>query len=393
MERRCACYYGPRMGFTVLAINPGSTSTKCAIYRDTKEAWKKGVSHAPEDLARFRRLQDQLEFRGAAVRAGIAESGIPLTEISAVVGRGGLLKPLPGGVYEVNDRMKADLLSEKYGRHASNLGALIADSLAAELGIRAFIVDPVVVDELADVARYSGIPEIPRRSIFHALNQKAIAKRAAARVGKPYADCTLVIAHMGGGTSIGIHVNGLVVDVNNALDGDGPFAIERAGTVPAGDWMRWVLSHQHDPQALQLMLTGKGGLVSYLGTNDFPAIEQAARGVGSAAGGAPEATVNGTPDRPGASLDSAACDRLIRTLCYQAAKSIAGLAAFTGGKVDAVVLTGGLAFSERVVKEIGDRVSFLAPVLVFPGENELEALALGAREVLSGETCPRIYEG
>ena len=361
------------MGFTVLAINPGSTSTKCAIYRDAQEAWKSGVSHNSEDLARFRRLQDQLEYRSAAVRHGIAEAGIPLSEISAVVGRGGLLKPLPGGVYEVNEQMKADLISEKYGRHASNLGALIADSLAAELGVRAFIVDPVVVDELAAVARYSGIPEIPRRSIFHALNQKAIARRAAASLGKSYKTSTLVVAHMGGGTSIGIHVNGLVVDVNNALDGDGPFAIERAGTVPAGDWMRWVLSHQHDPQALQLMLTGRGGLVAWLGTNDFPAIERSAAG--------------------GGALDKSLSDDLIRTLCYQIAKSIAGLAAFTNGRVDAVALTGGRAFSERVVREIRDRVSFLAPVLVFPGENELEALALGAREVLTGEACPRTYEG
>ncbi len=361
------------MGFTVLAINPGSTSTKCAIYRDTQEVWKKGVSHKAEDLARFRRLQDQLEYRNKAVREGVAEAGIPLSEISAVVGRGGLLKPLPGGVYEVNERMKADLLSEKYGRHASNLGALIADSLAAELGIRAFIVDPVVVDELAAIARYSGIPEIPRRSIFHALNQKAIARRAAASLGKQYGSCTLIVAHMGGGTSIGIHVNGMVVDVNNALDGDGPFAIERAGTVPAGDWMRWVLSHQHDPQTLQLMLTGKGGLVAYLGTNDFPAIEQSAEGEGA--------------------LDEKLSDDLVQTLCYQVAKTIAGLAAFTNGRVDAVVLTGGLAFSGRVVKEIGERVSFLAPVLVYPGEDELEALALGAREVLTGETCPRTYEG
>jgi butyrate kinase len=361
------------MGFTVLAINPGSTSTKCATYRDTQEAWKKSVSHKPEELARFRRLQDQLEYRIAAVRAGVAESGIPLSEISAVVGRGGLLKPLPGGVYEVNDRMKADLVSEKYGRHASNLGALMADSLAAELGVPAFIVDPVVVDELDAVSRYSGIPEIPRRSIFHALNQKAIAKKAACRIGKPYAECRMIVAHMGGGTSIGIHVNGMVVDVNNALDGDGPFAIERAGTVPAGDWMRWVLAHQHDPQALQLMLTGRGGLVAYLGTNDFPAIEKSAEGTGE--------------------LDRSMSDQLIHTLCYQVAKSIAGLAAFTSGRLDAVVLTGGLAFSLRVVKEISERVSFLGPVLVFPGENELEALALGAREVLLGETTARTYEG
>jgi len=361
------------MDFTVLAINPGSTSTKCAIYRDTREAWKKSVSHKPDDLAKFRRMQDQLDYRSAAVRAGIDESGIPLPEISAVVGRGGLLKPLPGGVYEVNEKMKTDLRAEKYGRHASNLGALMADALAAEIGVRAFIVDPVVVDELDGVARLSGIPEIPRRSIFHALNQKAIARRAAASLGRKYEECTLIVAHMGGGTSVGIHVKGMVVDVNNALDGDGPFAIERAGTVPAGDWMRWVLAHQHDPPALQQMLTGRGGLVAYLGTNDFPSIERSAEGDGP--------------------LDRATSDQLIRALCYQAAKSICGLAAFTGGEVDAVVLTGGLAFSGRVVQEITRRVEFLGPVVVLAGENELEALALGALEVLKGRACPRVYEG
>jgi butyrate kinase len=361
------------MGFTILAINPGSTSTKCAIYRDAEEAWKKGVSHRSNDLARFRHLPEQLEYRTTAVRECLREAGIPVTEISAVVGRGGLLKPLEGGVYEVNDRMKSDLLACKYGVHASNLGALIADSLAAELGVRAFIVDPVVVDELADVARCSGIPEIPRRSIFHALNQKATAKKAARSLGKSYDECTLAVAHLGGGTSIGLHVNGRVVDVNNALDGDGPFSIERAGTVPAGDWMRWILSHQHNPEALQLMLTGKGGLVAFLGTNDFPSIECSAEGKGT--------------------LDAVQCDALIHALCYQVAKSIAALAAYSNGAVDAVVLTGGLAYSRRVVREITERVSFLGPVLIFPGENELEALAMGAREVLLGDAHARTYEG
>jgi len=361
------------MGPTILAINPGSTSTKCAIYQDTGEAWKKSVSHSPEELARRRGMREQLELRGRAVREGIEESGIPLGEISAVVGRGGLLRPLEGGVYEVNEKMKADLSTARYGTHASNLGALIADSIASEIGVRAFIVDPVVVDELDPIARYSGIPEIPRRSIFHALNQKAIARKAARGLGKPYAGCSLVVAHMGGGISIGIHVNGRVVDVNNALDGEGPFAIERAGTVPAGDWMRWVLAHQHDPQGLQLMLTGKGGLVAYLGTNDFPGIEKSAEG--------------------GGERDSALCDELIRAQCYQISKSIAGLSCFTGGRLDAIVLTGGLAFSKRVVEDITRRVSFLAPVLVFPGENELEALAMGAREVLLGEADARTYQG
>ncbi len=373
------------MPLMLLAINPGSTSTKCALYREAEEVWKKGVSHAPADLARFGRLQDQLEYRTAAVRDGLCAAGLSLKGISAVVGRGGLLKPLPGGVYEVNERMKADLAANRYGVHASNLGALIADALAAEIGVKAYVVDPVVVDELAPIARRSGIPEIPRRSIFHALNQKAVARRAAKSLGLSYEGCTLIVAHMGGGTSIGIHVDGRVVDVNNALDGEGPFAIERAGTVPAGDWMRWVLAHQHDPSALQSMLTGRGGLVAWLGTNDFTAIEAAIDGA--------DANADGTAAKTGPALDAAQARELVAALCYQVAKTIAGLAAYTGGRVDGVVLTGGLAFSRRVVEEIKRRVGFLGPVLVYAGENELEALAMGVRDVLRGEARALTYEG
>ncbi len=361
------------MAVKILAVNPGSTSTKLALYDDAAECWRKGVAHSPEEIARFRRIQDQLELRSSAVRESLAAEGISVSDISAVVGRGGLLKPLAGGVYEVNELMKADLLACKYGTHASNLGALIADAIASEIGVKAYIVDPVVVDELDPIARYSGVPQIPRRSIFHALNQKATAKKAARSLGKAYGECTLIVAHMGGGTSIGIHAAGRVVDVNNALDGDGPFSIERAGTVPAGDWMRWILSHQHDPQALQLMLTGRGGLVAYLGTNEFQEIEKSAAGSGG--------------------LDAKLCDELIRSLCYQIAKCIAGLAAFSAGRLDAIVLTGGLAFSRRVVGEISSRVSFLAPVLLFPGENELEALAMGVRDVLLGDAQAMTYKG
>lgn len=390
------------MAITILAINPGSTSTKCAFYVDEREAWKTSLSHRPEELARFQRIQDQFAYRAGVVRESLrSAAGVSLEGVSAVVGRGGLLKPLAGGVYEVNEAMKADLLACRYGTHASNLGALIADSIARESGVRAYIVDPVVVDELHPIARLSGVPEIPRRSIFHALNQKATAKKAARGLGRPYADLDLVVAHMGGGISVGLHVGGRVVDVNNALDGDGPFAIERAGTVPAGDWMRYVLSHQHDPRGLQMMITGRGGLVAYLGTNDFPAIEKAAdEAAGEAADPAVDETVlDGMPHgtRDGASLvgglDGALCARLVETLCYQVAKAIVALAAFTGGRLDAIVLTGGLAFSRRVVAEITGRVSFLAPVIVLAGENELEALASGVREVLAGEASARIYEG
>ncbi len=365
----------------ILAVNPGSTSTKIALYEGSRELWRESVSHSSDRLAAFRGLMDQLDFRGTAVRESMRRaSGSLQGRLSAVVGRGGLLRPLPGGVYEVNARMKADLTACRYGTHASNLGALIADGIAQEHGVKAYIVDPVVVDELFPLARYSGVPEIPRRSIFHALNQKATAKKAARSLGKPYEECTFIVAHIGGGTSVGVHVNGKVVDVNNALDGDGPITIERAGTVPAGDWMRYVLSRQEQSPDLQAKLTGKGGLVAYLGTNDFAAIEKAA---------SPDETVG----KPAGGLDGRLCRELIETLAYTTAKSITALSAAVCGRLDAVILTGGLVFSRAVVEDVSRRVSFLAPIMVFPGENELEALALGVREVLDGEAEARVYEG
>jgi butyrate kinase len=383
------------MGLQILAVNPGSTSTKLAIYEDTAERWRAAVAHRSEDLARLPRLGDQLEYRRAAVREALAGAAVH-GELAAVVGRGGLLKPLAGGVYEVNERMKADLASCRYGNHASNLGALIADALAREAGVRAFIVDPVVVDELGPMARCSGLPDLPRRSIFHALNQKATARKAAESLGMRYDECTLIVAHLGGGTSVGLHEAGKVVDVNNALDGEGPFAIERAGTVPAGDWMRYVLARQHQGVDLQALLTGRGGLVAWLGTNDFPAIERAAeawRAGGGAAGGPRDTGAAAAREPAGAGLDGRLCDELVSAMCYASAKAIAGLAAAVSGRVDAVVLTGGLARSERVVGEIRDRVAFLAPVLVYPGENELEALVQGVLPVLRGEAEPLVYEG
>jgi butyrate kinase len=391
------------MGLKILAINPGSTSTKLAIYEDTAELWRSSVAHRTEDLAHLPRLGDQLEYRRTAVREALGTAPVAQGDLAAVVGRGGLLKPLAGGVYEVNERMKSDLASCRYGTHASNLGALMADALAREAGVKAYIVDPVVVDEMSPLARCSGLPDLPRRSIFHALNQKATARKAAVALGRRYEDCTLVVAHLGGGTSVGLHEAGRVVDVNNALDGEGPFAIERAGTVPAGDWMRYVLARQHEGVDLQAQLTGRGGLVAWLGTNDFPSIERAAAAwrsgggasEGEPAGGTAGAPAGGPAGAPGAAsgLDGELCDRLISAMCYASAKAIVGLAAAVAGRVDAVVLTGGLAKSERVVGEIRDRVAFLAPVLVYPGENELEALALGVLAVLRGEVEPRRYEG
>jgi len=358
----------------VLVINPGSTSTKIALYGSEGERRAVAISHEAGELAGFASVADQLPFRkGLIVEALRREAWLPDPQeaLAAVVGRGGLLHPLAGGVYRVNADMKQDLLRARYGSHASNLGALLADELAAPHGVPAFIADPIVVDELSVLARYTGLPEIPRRSIFHALNHKATARKAAAQLGKGYEQCNLIVAHMGGGTSVGIHELGRVTDVNNALDGDGPFAIERAGKLPSGDWLRFILSHQEDPSSLQRRLTGRGGIVAHLQTTDARLIDKAI-----------EAQLSG--GEPVEGLPGSRCLEVMQAMCYQVAKEICSLAAAVGGRIDAIALTGGLAHSQRVVADIRERVSFLAPVLVFPGENEMESLAAAGLAAVGG---------
>jgi butyrate kinase len=354
----------------VLVINPGSTSTKVALFRREVEVWRQTVSHPVEE--RFPTLDAQLAMRRVTILRALGEqAGFAPAEVGAVIGRGGLLHPLAGGVYRVNQAMKEDLAQCRYGTHASNLGGLLADLLAVELGVPAFIADPVVVDELDELARYSGLPDIPRRSIFHALNQKASARRAARELGKSYEECALIVAHLGGGVSVGVHLGGRVRDVNNALDGDGPFAVERAGGLPSGDWLRFVLAHREEPEALQRRLTGRGGVVAYLGTNDARRIEEAIAAYERGQAG-PEG------------LDGRRCLEVVRAMCYKVAKEICSLAAAAAGRLDAVILTGGLAHSGRIVGEITARVRFLAPLFVYPGENEMEALAAAAYEALDG---------
>jgi butyrate kinase len=365
----------------ILAINPGSTSTKVALYNQNKEVVSKSLMHTSEELSRYPSIVDQLDFREETILEFLGEAGIASPrKLDATVGRGGLLRPVSGGVYAVNEVMKQDLQSGRYGSHASNLGALIADKIAREGNIPAFIVDPIVVDEFTPLARYSGIPEISRRSIFHALNQKATAKKAAKKLGKAYPQCNLIVAHMGGGTTIGIHRKGRVVDVNNGLDGDGPFSIERAGTLPPGDWLRYILKHSDDPVGLTKKLTGQGGVVAYLGTNDARQIESII-----------QCGLNGEQVPEG--FDSNKCLEVIQALSYQIAKEICAQAAVVCGELDAVVLTGGVAYYDRVVEDITRRVSFLAPVMVYPGENELQALAEAVLEVLEGREKVQEYRG
>lgn len=352
----------------ILAINPGSTSTKLSLFEEEAVVFEKSLRHSTEELQFFPRITDQFNFRKNLIMTELTERKIDLARIVAVVGRGGLVKPIESGIYEVNEIMKADLRAGKYGSHASNLGALIADDIASSLPLaRAFIVDPVVVDELQPVARISGHPVIERKSIFHALNQKAVGRIYAASTGRSYDDLNLIIAHMGGGVSVGAHRQGRVIDVNNALDGDGPFSPERSGGLPAGSLVGLCFSEKYTRSEIEQMITGKGGMIAYLGTNDF--IEVCRR------------ASNG---------DSQAL--LIREAAsYQTGKEIAAMASVLGGKVDAIILTGGLAYEEAHVNYIRSMVGFIAKVIVYPGEDELKALAFNGLLALDGKISIRTY--
>ena len=347
--------------FRVLVINPGSTSTKVAVFDGTTPLCSGVLRHGAEELKQFSRIRDQFEFRSLLIEDQLAEHCIDAGTLDAVIGRGGLMRPVAGGVLAVDDAMLEDLEAAIAGEHASNLGALIGARIARRLGIPAFVADPIVVDEMDDIARVSGMPEIERISIFHALNQKATARRAARELGKAYADVNLIVAHMGGGITVGAHRRGRVVDVNNGLNGDGPFTPERSGGLPAGQLVRLCYARRYTEQEMLAKVTGKGGLVAYLGTSDG---REVVKMINS---GDPRAL-------------------LIHTaMAYQVAKEIGAMATVLSGDVDAIVLTGGLAFDARFVSWITSRVSFIARVFVYEGEDEMEALRDAALRVLSGE--------
>lgn len=355
------------MSYKLLIINPGSTSTKIGVYEDEKAILVETLRHQTEEIEKYNSVTDQFDFRKEVILNVLKEKDFDIAALDAVVGRGGLLKPIEGGTYSVNERMLEDLKAEINGQHASNLGALIANSIAKGLNIPAFIVDPVVVDEMEDVARISGIPEIERKCIFHALNQKAVAKRYAKENGKKYEDINLIVAHMGGGVSVGAHKNGRIIDVNNALDGEGPFSPERSGGVPIGDLVRMCFSGEYTQDEIKKKITGKGGFVAYLGTNNAIEVEKAAFA------GDEKAKL------------------VFNAMGYQVAKEIGKCSAVLSGKVDAIILTGGMAYGKPIVEIIKERIAFIAPVVVYPGEDELLALAQGAIRVLSGEEVAKVY--
>ena len=354
--------------FQILVINPGSTSTRVALYDDEDERIYEEIRHKADDLAGFRHIADQYEFRVSHVRGVLESRRIQTAALHAVVGRGGLLKPVQGGTYRVGPAMIADLKEARHGQHASNLGALIAFEMARPLTIPAFVVDPVVVDEMDPVARPSGMPDIERRSIFHALNQKAAAREAAGEMGKPYNAVRLIVAHLGGGISVGAHVNGRVIDVNNALNGDGPFAPERAGGLPAGQLADLCFSGQYTRDGIHRRLAGKAGLVAYLGTNDVREVK----------------------DR--ISKGDSLAENLYEAMAYQVAKEIGSMAAVLQGRVDGIVITGGLAHDDDFVKRIRSRTGWIAPCIMKAGEMEMAALARGALRVLRKEETAREYE-
>lgn len=351
----------------ILAINPGSTSTKLAVFEDETPRLTRTLRHSVEELSTFPQATDQFEFRKDLVLRELEADGIPL-QFDAVIGRGGLFKPIPGGVYEINELMLHDARHASRP-HACNLGCLIAADLAARIpGCRAFIADPGVTDELEEVSRITGSPLMPRITIWHALNQRAIARRYAREQGTCYEGLNLIICHLGGGISIGTHLRGRCIDVNNALDGEGPFSPERAGTLPAGPLIDLCYSGRFTREELKKRISGHAGLAAHLGTTDVPTI------VSRIAEG----------DRH--------AELVLNAMIYQTAKSIGAAATVLYGQVDAILLTGGIAHSDYVISRLTERVSFLAPVHVYPGEDELEALALNALGALRGELKIQEYK-
>ncbi|MGC9320873.1 MAG: butyrate kinase [Kosmotogaceae bacterium] len=347
----------------ILVINPGSTSTKLALFRDSEIIGEHTIRHSPEELNQFASLYEQSAFRKALIVSFLESAGHPLTEIDAIIGRGGILRPLEGGTYAVNDDMIEDLRSAKYGEHASNLGAILAKELSLEngKGIPAYIADPVVVDEMDPVAKLSGHPDYTRRSIFHALNQKAVAREVASRYGKKYEEMNFIVVHMGGGISIGAHKRGRVVDVNNALNGDGPFSPERAGTLPISGLIKLCYSGKYSKNEVKKLIKGNGGLMAYTGTSDCRIIQQA--------------IIDG--DRQ--------AEKAYRAMAYQIVKWTGRMAAVLSGDVDSIIITGGIAHDSRfMVPWLTEKLSFIAPISVVPGGNEELSLAMACSRVLEG---------
>ena len=350
----------------ILVINPGSTSTKMAVYEDTTPLVLRSIPHSTEELSRFNSVTDQFGFRKQLVLDELERTHTEF-RFDAVIGRGGLAKPVAGGVYAINQRMLDDVRTAVH-KHACDLGCIIAYEIAREIpGCRCFIADPGVVDELLPPARISGSPIMPRICIWHALNQRAIARRFATQIGKRYEDLNLIICHLGGGISIAAHDHGRAIDANNALDGEGPFSPERAGSLPAADLIRLCFSGKYTEEQLLKKVAGEAGLIAHLGTNDVKEIqERIAKGDKHA-------------------------ELILDAMIYHTAKHIAAQSAVLCGHIDAILLTGGMARSEYIISRLRRRIGFLAPTYCYPGEDEMQALAMNALSVLQGQVEAKEY--
>jgi len=348
----------------ILAINPGSTSTKISIFEDLTPIFTETIRHNIEELDKYDSITEQYTFRKEFIINTIKINNYCVNDLDVVVGRGGLLKPISGGVYEVNDIMVEDLRIGIQGEHASNLGGILAKEISdsTDKKIPAFIVDPVVVDEMEDIARLSGRPELPRTSIFHALNQKAVARRFAKEKNLKYEDLNLIVVHLGGGITVGAHKKGRVVDVNNGLDGDGPFSPERTGSVPIGGLTKLCFSGKYSLPQIKKMITGQGGIVAYLNTNNAKDVEEMAY-----------------------ISNNEKAKIVFEAMAYQVSKEIGACSSVLCGKVDAILITGGIAYSKKLIELMKERVEFIAPLYVYPGEDEMQALVEGAYYAMSGE--------
>ncbi len=349
------------MSIKSLIINPGSTSTKIGVFEDETLLFEETLRHSTEEIASYASIVDQKDFRKDIIVNLLDSKNFDIKSLDVIVGRGGMLKPIPGGTYAVTDDLLEDLKIGKQGQHASNLGGILAREIGDSIGVPSYIVDPVVVDELEDVARFSGVPELPRTSVFHALNQKAVAKRYAKETGKAYDSLNLVVVHMGGGVSVGAHKQGKIVDVFNALDGDGAFSPERAGAVPVGALVKMCFSGEYTEKEVYKKLVGNGGFNAYLGTNDMRDVEKMAN----------------EGDEKAILLRAA--------FVQQVAKDMGAMACVLNGKVDQIIVTGGIAYDKGVVAGLKEKCEWMAPFTVYPGEDELLALAQGALRVMNGE--------
>lgn len=354
------------MAYKILAINPGSTSTKISLANDDQPVFVADIAHSQEELRIFKRISDQFHFRKQVVIEELKKRNVPL-DFDAVIGRGGLAKPVPSGVFTITEKMIIDQ-QQAIHQHVCDLGCMIADEIARDIpGCRSFIADPGVVDEMEPEARVSGSPLMPRMCIWHALNQKAIGRRFAKDMGTTYEKLNLIICHLGGGISIAAHDHGRAIDANNALDGEGPFSPERAGTLPAADLIHLCFSGKYTEDQLLKKVSGQAGLIAHLGTNDLKEIMNWIKA------GDKHAEV------------------VVSAMIWHIAKSIAAEGAVLYGKVDAILLTGGMAKCDYIIERLKRRLNYLAPIHVYPGQDEMKALTENALAVLRGERAARDY--